>query len=468
MIWKDRWKIASLWLLGGALIYTAVQPVWASGERLDRPEDGVLMERLTDHCPALSPPTGEILYVSTVGELVSAVNHATGGETISLADGYYALNGAHLRLDVPGLSLRSTSGNRENVILDGGYLTMEIIQIVASDVTVADLTLQRAYNHPIHVSNNTDPGAVPGDVTGTLLYNLHIIDPGQQAIKINPDPGQSATYFVDDGVIACSHIALTDAGRERIRGNCYTGGVDAHQAQGWTIRDNLIEGFWCDFGLSEHGIHMWRGCKDTLITRNDLRNNARGIGLGLVESGTGYRTYPGFTCPNETIGYVDDFGGLVTNNIISAFEPDLFSSQFGFDCGICFWNACDSKAYHNTIYTDDPGNTFSGMEWRFVNTQALVYNNLSNAILREREGASAVLEGNLSQAAALWFVNPSAYDFHLALSATQAIDQGVTVSSVWEDFEGDPRPVGDGPDVGADEVYNFAATDWVYLPFLGR
>jgi hypothetical protein len=117
---------------------------------------------------------------------------------------------------------------------------------------------------------------------------VHIIDPGQQANKINP---AAANAYPDDGVNACSHIELTDVGRPHIRNNCYTGGIDAHQAEGWVIRDNLIEGFWCENGLSEHGIHLWRGCRDTVVERNVLRENARGIGFGLAESSSG-RTQP--------------------------------------------------------------------------------------------------------------------------------------------------------------------------------
>ncbi|MCD6400417.1 MAG: hypothetical protein J7L73_00680, partial [Anaerolineales bacterium] len=119
-------------------------------------------------------------------------------------------------------------------------------------------------------------------------YNVHIIDPGEQAIKINPVDNE---HFPDYGTVACSHIELTDSGRTHIRNNCYTGGIDAHRARGWVVRDNLIEGFWCASGLSEHAVHFWKGSRGTLVERNDLDNNARGIGFGLIESGEG-RTYP--------------------------------------------------------------------------------------------------------------------------------------------------------------------------------
>jgi hypothetical protein len=278
--------------------------------------------------------------VDTVAELVDAVNGAAAGTTIMVADGTYNLDGAYLRVDTPNVTVRGASGNREAVILDGNYDTTEIFQIVASDVTIADLTLREAYYHPIHVSS-TD-GA---DTLNTRIYNVHIIDPGEQAIKINPYTGQNAQHFTDNGLIACSHIELTDAGRPHIRNNCYTGGVDAHQSRGWTIRDNVIEGFWCASGLSEHGIHMWRSCRDTTVERNILRDNARGIGFGLVTDGSGIRTYADNPCPTAE-GYVDDYGGIIRNNFIVANDPDLFASSSGFDCGICLWNSCNGSALH--------------------------------------------------------------------------------------------------------------------------
>jgi len=221
-------------------------------------ENTALLSSAADHCAPLPPPTAPTITVSTVAELQNAVNSAAPGDTILVADGVYDLNGVYLRFDVPNVTLRSVSGNRESVILDGNYVTGEIVQIVASNVTIADLTLREAYYHPIHVMSTSS-----ADTTGTLIYNVHIVDPGQQAIKINPYTGENALYFPDNGIIACSHIELTDTGRPHIRDNCYTGGVDAHQARDWIIRDNLIEGFWCDSGLSEHGIHLWRSCRDT-------------------------------------------------------------------------------------------------------------------------------------------------------------------------------------------------------------
>jgi hypothetical protein len=392
-------------------------------------------------CAPLPPPSGTIVNVSSVSQLVNAVNTATSGTTILIANGTYNLNGEYLRLAVPNVTSRSASGNREAVILDGNYQTTEIIQIAASNVTIADVTLREAYYHPIHVMSDD-----AADTLNTLIYNVHLIDPGEQAIKINP---ATTGYYTDNGTIACSHIELTDAGRPYIRNNCYTGGIDAHQSRGWIIRDNLIEGFWCSSGLSEHGIHLWRGCRDTTVERNILQNNARGIGFGLTTD-PGGRTYTDNVCPTAT-GYVDDYGGVIRNNFVYANSASLFSSEYGFDCGICAWNSCNARILHNTVYSTDPAHTFSSIEWRFTNTTASLVNNLVNGQMRERDGAHGTQSNNLLTAQASWFVNASTSDLHLRSTTTSAIDQVTAPAEVSDDIDGNLRPIGSASDIGADE-----------------
>jgi hypothetical protein len=359
---------------------------------------------------------------------------------------------------VPGVTLRSASGDRESVILDGNYLTTEIIQIVASGVTVADLTLREAYYHPIHVMSSEDL-----DTTDTLLYNLHIIDPGEQAIKINP---VDIEHFTDDGMIACSHIELTDAGRPNIRNDCYTGGIDGHQARGWHIRDNLIQGFWCSAGLSEHAVHFWRGSRDTLVERNVILDNARGIGFGLATDGEA-RTYSDNPCPEANGTYVDHFGGMIRNNFVSAEQAALFLSEYGFDCGICLWTACGVDVLHNSVYSTQA--PFSSIEWRFSNTWLELTNNLVSHPLRERDGAHAVQAGNITGAQPGWFRNAQEGDLHLVDTAVRVIDQGVSVPPGLSDsdFDGDPRPMGPARDAGADEFGTPPVGDrWIFLPLI--
>ena len=400
-----------------------------------------------DACPELGPPTGTSVTAGTEQEIRNAVNNAIAGTTILIADGTYHMgqSGYYIWIDTPDVTLRSQSGIRENVVLDDNYTGTEIITVVASNVTIADITIKRAGTHPIHVGS-TDSG----DVVNTLIYNVHIIDPGQQAIKINPHAGK--IYFPDDGVVACSTIELTDAGRAKvweINGSCYTGGVDGHHARGWVVRDNTISGFWCENGLSEHGVHFWTGSRDTVVERNYFEDNARGIGFGLSETGTA-RTYADGPCADAT-GYAGHYDGIIRNNFIFAHRSELFASQYGADGGIALAQACGAQVVHNTIaFTQSP---FAAIEWRFSNTDADITNNLTTHNLMDR-GGTATLTGNLSGQPLSLFEDGSNGDLHLDQGATIAIDQGEALAAGLcdDDFDGDTRPIGSARDIGADEV----------------
>jgi len=398
-----------------------------------------------DLCPPLPPPSGVTVEVSSVAGLQNAVNNAAAGSTILVDDGTYALNGVYLRIAAPGVTLRSKSGEREAVVLDGNYQTTEIVQVVASNVTIADITLKRAYYHLIHVM--ASDGA---DTTNTQIYNVHGLDPGQQAIKINQN--SAYTHYADSGRVACSRLELTDAGRPHIwaiNASCYTGGVDGHQAKGWTIRDNTIQGFWCDSGLSEHAIHFWTGSRDTLVERNTLRDNARGIGFGLGQSGSNWRTYNDNPCPG--VSNAGHYGGVIRNNFIFASRSELLNSGSGFDCGVCLEQACRVDVLHNTVASTQA--PFSSIEWRFSGTSVDVYNNLVTHNLRARDNATANQGGNLENAPLSLFVNAAGGDLHLASSASQAIDKGIALAGGLcdDDIDGEVRPIGPARDTGADE-----------------
>lgn len=396
-------------------------------------------------CPPLAPPAGVVIEVfpEQSGSLAAIVSAAAAGTTVVLHDGLYAMDSgdaaSRLVFRVPDVTLRSASGVRHAVVLDGGYVTGELISVRASNVTIADLTLTRAYYHPIHVSGS------PGDpVYGTLVHNVRIVDPGEQAIKINPvEDG-----WADNGVVQCSHIELTESGRIQIRNGCYTGGIDAHAARGWIVRRNRIQGFWCDSGLSEHGIHFWRASRDTLVEDNVIADCARGIGFGLGEQG-GARIYADDPYPEIVEkGHID---GIIRNNFVAAADPGLFASSFGFDTGIGLEQAPGGRLLHNSVAAAEPPAS-SSMEWRFAGTIAEVSNNLTTHALKARDGATATLAGNLAGVPATWFAEVARADLHLSEAGAAAVDAGVPLSPGAADFDLDGQPRDALPDVGADEL----------------
>jgi len=379
-------------------------------------------------CSPLPPPSGPTIekFPSDAESLRSTIAGAASGTTILLHDGFYDMSGGdsthRLVFSTPGLTLRSVSGNREAVILDGGYATGELVSIQASDTTIADISLSRAYYHPIHASGPDTP------IENILIHNVHIIDPGEQAVKVNP----VGAGTVDNSTLQCSHLELTDVGRPFIRNNCYTGGLDAHLATGWLVRRNLIEGFWCESGLSEHGIHMWRRCVDTVVEENLIIDCARGIGFGLGSGADGHT------------------GGIIRNNFVAADDAGLFASSSGFDSGISLWGADDAEVYHNTVASTQAPSA-SSIEWRYISTSVTLSNNLVTDRIWDRGGTS-YLATNTEYAPLALFADVTAGDLHLVDSNSSPVGGGtvLTPGSAEADFDGQLRDA--EPDIGADEI----------------
>jgi hypothetical protein len=395
---------------------------------------------VSNACDPLPPAEGPTIELSPQDDLAAAVAAAEEGTTLLLADGEYDVSGAeYIVFDVPGVTLRSLSGDPESVVIDGGYEIGSILNVRADDVTIAEVTLQRCQWHPIHVT-----GGVDSDTNRTTIYRVRVIDPGQQAIKINASEG----YYADEGRIECSTLLLTDEGRERVT-DCYTGGVDAHLARAWHVSDNHIEGFFCAQGLSEHAVHFWNSARDTVVERNRIVDCARGVGFGLGESGNGTsRDYGDDACPGA--GFVGHYGGTIRNNMVFGGSEALFSSEFGMDSGVSLEQACGTIVVHNSVFAAQP--PFVSMEYRFSNTDVVIANNLVSHRILERDGGLAELVGNLTDVPAATFNDAAAGDLHLAADSV-AIDQSEATPAIPTegDFDGDPRDDG-APDVGADEL----------------
>ncbi len=199
--------------------------------------------------------------------------------------------------------------------------------------------------------------------------------------------------------------------------------------------------------MSEHAIHFWSTSRDTLIEENWILNCARGIGLGLRESGA-TRTYEDNPYPDA--GYLGHIDGVVRNNFIAANDAALFNSSFGFDAGISMEQARGARILHNTVgSTSSP---FSSIEWRFENTAIELFNNLVTHNLRARDNAQGAGTSNLEYANPTWFVDLAAGDLHLTQLATPALDSGTVQDPAAAAFDFDHQSRDSRPDIGADEL----------------
>src|ERR1041385_5394909 len=216
-----------------------------AGSEVDAPAIGATA------CDPLPMPSGHVVDV-TPADAANLNGIAVGlqaGDVVRFADGTYNVSGSVImNISKPNVTLISTSRDASKVILDGGaHAAGEIIQVSASNVTVAHLTIKNARDHLVHLY----PGA-GADLHGDTLYGLVLVDSGQQFVKSNTDKSNAefaTAHFVDDATVACSSFTLTSAGRAYVPTNpdnasypCYTGGIDAHAARGWLVRRNRFEG----------------------------------------------------------------------------------------------------------------------------------------------------------------------------------------------------------------------------------
>jgi hypothetical protein len=338
-----------------------------------------------------------------------------------IAPGTYQLTGTlHVNGSLRNVTIRGASGNRDDVMLVGRGMANPDYGAVShgiwtgggvQNVTIANLTITNFYFHCIILNAGTE---------SPRLYNLRLSNAGQQIVKSNPDD----TGGVDDGVVEYSIIEYTSTSRDS-----YTNGVDVLGGRRWTIRHNLFRNIRAPSGqLAGPAILMWRGSGDTITEGNTFLNCQRAIAYGL-----------------DPTSPFDHFGGVIRNNFIhrSASQPG--------DAGIIVFASPQTIVAHNTILLS--GTYGAALEYRFTQTtDAQIVNNLADASIVSRDGGSASVSGNYTQAPPSLFVNPGGGDLHLVEGAAFAIDRGVSYAAVAVDWDGEPRPGGSAPDIGADEL----------------
>ncbi|MBN1659251.1 MAG: right-handed parallel beta-helix repeat-containing protein [Anaerolineae bacterium] len=383
--------------------------------------------RTAAFCPPLPAPGEPTLQINSEADLRAQALHAAPGTTLLIAPGVYAMQGL-LHVVNDGVGLRGATGNRDDVILDfGGMVGGHFgILVEGHDVTIADLTIRNAADHGVSIQGTDRP----------VLYNLHVIDVGDQLIKVNP-PADGSNGS-DDGLLACSRLEYTTAAPDE-----YTNGISAHNAHDWVVRDNEWRRIRTPGGAPVPTILFWSGSSGTVVERNRLVDCYQGIAFG-----------------NSSQEGINHTGGIVRNNLIYASLPH--------DSVVEMVHATGWLVAHNTALLLDPAPGLTwGMEARFDDTEGILAYNLTNLAVINRDGASATLTGNVTTAAVGWFAGAGAGDLHLAAGATGAIDQAMPLAAVPADVDGDPRPIGPAPDVGADEYRVVPPPAYaVYLPLV--
>ncbi len=402
--------------------------------------------RLPDQAPPLPPPDASfsIVNVSTSQQLADACWNLQSSQAIVIAPGTYHLdavqfpNGVDGRLTVghfgaapiQNIQIRGATGHPADVVILGGGMLNPIVPFgfqvfTATDVTIADLSIGDVYYHALAVQG--EQGAQRVDV-----YHARLFDAGEQIVKGTPG-ASDVTIEYSELYFSAGAVNHPDGDPP---GSCYTNGVDGVTTDRWIVRDNLIHDIWCQDGtLAGPAILLWQGSRDTIVERNTIIDSSRGISLGLVSA-------------------VDHFGGFARNNFI---RWDA-AAPYTVDVPI-YTTSPDASILHNTALA--LGRYPNAIEVRYAGaTGVVVENNLLDAAIQPRDGATPTESGNLMDAQANWFVDLAAGDLHLTANATPAIDQVTRLPDAMDDFDAQARPAGAGQaDIGADE---FGVVDSIF------
>ena len=406
--------------------------------------------RLPSDAPPLPDPASQgytVVNVSTAQQLVDVAWTLADGQAIVLAPGTYDLSTVVPPSGQNAVVLGPTSGPPLNEVqIRGQTGDPADVQIVGAgminpgalfgirlrgvtNIVIADLTISQVYYHCVFL----DGFFLPANI---LLYHCRFLDSGQHLVKVSSSGGEPTTDLVLE---YCTLGYSAGATAHPDLGYTHAGGVLASSAVDMVVRDCLFQGIWNqDDSLGGHGVLAWNGSTGTLVERCTFLDCARGVALG----------YSGD----------DHTGGIVRNNLV---RWDSGASYL-LDTAITT-SSPGSMILHNTILMN--GGYFAGIEIRFGTTTGVeVRQNLLDAIVWERDGASALVVDNITTAAPSWFVDPATGDLHLdPAGGAAAIDQVSLLPDAPDDFDAQARSASPGMvDIGGDEVW--AATGVPSLP----
>lgn len=371
-----------------------------------------VFEKIEDPSNPDDPGNGEdsTIIVHNISELNQAeIKAREGNITILVDDGVYELSDQFM-VRGNNVTVKSLNGNPDAVIIKGKGVdgsVPHVFSVYADNFTLEDVTIGWVHNHGIQIHAELDADY-------PVIRNVHIRDTREQMIKVSGS--NTVDSFSDGGIVENCTFSYT----EGIAPQWYVGGVDAHKAKNWTIRNNRFEDIKSpEDRLTEGAIHFWSDSLGTLIEKNVIIDCDRGILLGLDSS--------------------HHYDGIIRNNFIHSTR----------DTGIYLANSHNTKVYNNTIFIDS--DYPNAIEYRFEPTDAYILNNLSNRSITSRNGGTATVTTNITDAVNTWFVDLSSGDLHLKEAISSVIDKGTNIPELTEDIDGDIRESG-AIDIGADEA----------------
>jgi len=284
--------------------------------------------------------------------------------------------------------------------------------------------------------------------------------------------GEGGGIYIEDSnnVVVRANRVLSNVATTTSRREWGWGGGIAVSGGSGTIEYNEIAGNQARSagGGSGGGLYQWYG--STTFRRNSVTGNQGGTAVYLGYSQSLFES-------NKVVGNLASYavelayypGPILVNNIIA-------DSHYAVNAYATAADPLTAKLFHNTLVGTGDGRGVTA-ESGYV-TLALV----NNIVVSHAIGISNTypLSSTISADHTLFwgnanngivgtnpvygnprFLNPAGGSYHLS-PGSAAIDAGVTEPTVTTDIDGDPRPLGSGYDIGADEAR------FLYLPLVLR
>jgi Right handed beta helix region len=375
--------------------------------------------------PALAYRTGPTVEVSDAQGLIEALADAKPGQTILLVDGIYRMP-HYVEIRADNVTLRSASGQRERVIIDGSQsMHGELLGFRAcTGVTVADLTIQNVKWNGFKINSETNVQNLT--IHNCIIHNIW--QRGVKGVKV-PEPNREATRPKQCRIQYCLFYndrpkRLDDDEADIAKGN-YIAGIDVMYARDWVISDNVFVGIQGRTGEGRGAIFLWFDANGCIVERNVIIDCDVGVQLGNAHRVDGIE----FHCT----------GCVVRNNFITR-APEA---------GIVTTYTRGCKILHNTIH--DPNSRMNRLlRIVFANDGLVIANNLiSGPAISNESDSDIVFVDNCIKDATEGFVDPDRGNLHLTPEGAGKVDRVPARPDITSDIDGSPR----GPTtyVGADE-----------------
>lgn len=291
----------------------------------------------------------------------------------------------------------------------------------------------------------------------TLVNNVIEQNYGQA-----PDSSE-VTLFGGVWLEAGDHITLTG---NRIMTNTagYLGGGAVRARHGLLV-DNLIAGNAATFADGGLGVGGGDGVM-TLDGNRIVHNSAQDGSGGLWLSGGTFALNGNTIYQNSGLSgggvFVQDSRAILTNNLIADngaggglyienSQVDLLHTTIADNWGVGVYVAQNSTAALTNTLLADHGVGISVTEGNTLTVSGVLWHNTPITIASALTAAAHVTGEVWGDPA---FADPLDGDYHIRF-ASAAIDRG-SDGGVPTDIDGDPRPYGLAPDLGADELAQFA------------